>query len=136
MLYRTEHDDWFEGNINAEGESVLLLTMPYDPGWTAYVDEEPVDIEQVDDALMAIRVRKGDHRIFFAFLPVGFNEGLIVTLGALLLFVILMTIQLALRVYKKEWSLPIMGRFRRNNEDVSLTDEENDEDRIDEGESE
>ena len=136
MHYRTEHDDWFEGNINAEGESVLLLTMPYDPGWTAYLDEEPVDIEQVDDALMAIRVPKGDHRIFFAFLPVGFNEGLMVTLGALLLFVILMTIQLALRVYKKEWSLPVMGRFRRNNEDVSLTEEENDENRIDEGESE
>ncbi|MDD4186983.1 MAG: hypothetical protein PHC72_05610, partial [Eubacteriales bacterium] len=62
--------------------------------------------------------------------------GLMVTLGALLLFVILMTIQLALRVYKKEWSLPVMGRFRRNNEDVSLTEEENDENRIDEGESE
>ncbi|HPX93008.1 MAG TPA: YfhO family protein [Bacillota bacterium] len=84
----TMKEDHFFGEITAEEESVLLVTVPWDPGWKAYVDGETVDILTVDRALMAIHLSAGRHRVFFAFLPVGFHEGFYLTLvssGLLLL---------------------------------------------------
>lgn len=97
----TMRDDWFEGTVYADKECVLLVTMPYDPGWTAYLDGELVAIEQVDDALMALRIPVGAHRIFFGFLPTGFNEGLIISVGALVLLLLALLIRFGLRVYQR-----------------------------------
>lgn len=84
-------DDHFAGQIYPKKDGLLVLSIPYDPGWTAYIDGVPTEIETIDGALMAIPVEAGVHDIFFAFLPVGFHTGLYITLasvGTLLLIIL------------------------------------------------
>ena len=95
-------EDHFSGEITTEQGGYLLVTLPFDPGWKAYVDGEQVEIKTLDSALMAIHLEAGSHRIFFAFLPPGFHQGLYVSLSALCVLLIFAGGRLAVRIQRKK----------------------------------
>lgn len=92
------------GSVKAAKDGKLFFSIPYDPGWTISLDGSPVEIEQIDESLMAIAISEGSHEIDLSFKPDGFTTGLLVSLVSLLLFILLTIVRSVL--------LPRIGRRR------------------------
>lgn len=95
------YEDRFFGIIRAEQDGHILLSIPYDPGWSAKIDGEPAEIEVIDGALMALPVKQGEHTLSMNFVPVGFFIGLYISVGALAILIILLITTLVLYYRKK-----------------------------------
>ena len=87
-------DSWtdrsLEGTITAEEDEVLVMSIPYEEGWTMKIDGRERDIDQlVGEIFIATSLDKGKHTVSLRFIPPGFIPGLLLTiLSALLLAVI------------------------------------------------
>lgn len=78
------------GTVTAEKDQVLLTTIPYDKGWTAYVDGKKVPTKPFKDAFVSVPISAGEHTIEFVYLPEGFVLGVIlfiVCIGGFILYV-------------------------------------------------
>lgn len=65
------------GTVTAEKDQVLLTTIPYDKGWTAYVDGEKAPTKPFKDAFVSVPIRAGEHTVEFVYLPEGFILGVV-----------------------------------------------------------
>ena len=61
----------FTAEIDLEAENLVFFSVPYDPGFTAFVDGKSAPVENVDGGLIAIPVGGGSHRIEVRYYPVG-----------------------------------------------------------------
>lgn len=84
--YFKESSDGFEAKINLEKESLVFFSVPYDEGFTAYVNGAQTDIDEVFGGLMAIRVPQGDNEIRFEYETKGFGTGILLTLSGIVIF--------------------------------------------------
>ncbi|MDW8751279.1 YfhO family protein [Streptococcus suis] len=81
-----------EGNtvtidFETENDASLLLTLPYDKGWSATIDGEPVNIQKAQSGFMKVDVKPGQSHVILTFTPQGFYLGLIISFAALGLFI-------------------------------------------------
>lgn len=60
-------------------ENLVFLSVPFDEGWSATVNGEPVQIEKADIGFMAVRVPAGDSEIRFTYRTPGLTAGLAVS---------------------------------------------------------
>ena len=73
-------DNYITGKINVNYEDQLLyFSVPYDKGWTIKVDGEVVEPEKVAEAMMAIPINKGEHKIEMKYISNGLKEGMIIS---------------------------------------------------------
>lgn len=56
-------------------DQTILTTIPYDKGWSTYIDGKKVPTTQFQDGLITIDVPKGEHHIKLSFLPQGLILG-------------------------------------------------------------
>ncbi len=58
-------DDEISGTVTASAERpVLFLSIPYDPGWEAFVDDKPVPVYAiVNDSFLSLELTPGEHSI-------------------------------------------------------------------------
>jgi uncharacterized membrane protein YfhO len=54
-------EDSLKGRISVVGNKILVLTIPYDKGWTAYVDGSKVVTLKVENGLTGIKLSPGKH---------------------------------------------------------------------------
>ncbi|MBQ4270382.1 MAG: YfhO family protein, partial [Clostridiales bacterium] len=66
-----------------EGQ-VILTTIPYEDGWTLYVDGVKTDITPYQDALIAIDPGTGHHDIELVFTAPGLKAGAVVSVLGIL----------------------------------------------------
>ena len=59
----------FTAKADLPGENLVFFSVPYDPGFTAFVDGERVPVEKVDGGLIAIPVPEGEHEIVVKYYP-------------------------------------------------------------------
>ena len=81
-----------EISVSTDGDGYLFLSDADYPGWVATIDGEKMPILRANYAFRAVAVSAGEHIIRFAFKPLSWKIGLIVsalTLLLLFLFVIL-----------------------------------------------
>lgn len=52
-----------KGQVSLEKPGILLLSIPYSKGFTAYVDGEECIIKQADTMYMALELEQGEHQI-------------------------------------------------------------------------
>ncbi|MHC5228989.1 YfhO family protein [Enterococcus sp. LJL99] len=74
------------GKVDLQEDQVLLTSIPYDRGWTAYVDGKKVTMPIFKEAFLTLPLTKGKHEVKFVFLPEGFKMGIMLSLGCLGLF--------------------------------------------------
>lgn len=70
-------------------ERVLFFSVPADDGFTAYVDNQPTKIYNVNLGMSAVVVPAGKHTIRFEYFPPGLKTGLVISTAALLLYILL-----------------------------------------------
>lgn len=63
----------------------MVFTLPYDKGWTAYVNGEKVSISSWQNAFLSIPLEPGSNEIKLTFFPLGLKEGIVVSLIGLIL---------------------------------------------------
>lgn len=79
--------DTVRGSINVDQDAPLLLSIPYDDGWSAYVDDKKVKINKVVSNLMAIDLKKGQHNVVLNYQVPGLKLGWLVSAVAVILFI-------------------------------------------------
>ena len=82
-------DGYVKGHISVQEDGLMFTSIPYDAGWTAYVDGKKTDIQTVAGAFIALDLKAGDHTVEFKYFPVGLKTGLILTFAAWLIFALL-----------------------------------------------
>lgn len=76
LVYEDGHAK-FQTNLK-EGD-MLLTTIPYEKGWTAYIDGKKADIIAYQDALIAIDVGTGDHIVELKYEAPGLKIGAVLS---------------------------------------------------------
>jgi len=77
------------GTVNAGETGVLLLSIPYDEGWAAYVDGQKAEIHNIAGAFCGLSLAAGSHEISMMYKPDGVDIGLLISVASFgLLFLI------------------------------------------------
>ncbi len=89
QLEITEFSDTkIAGNLNADADGVFYLSIPYEKGWSLYVDGKKTETFPVIGAMTGADVTAGEHEILLKYSPDGFKTGLIVSFGSLGLLIL------------------------------------------------
>lgn len=81
-------DSSMEGTIDAGEGGLFYTSIPYEKGWTATVDGEPVNIIPIGNCMLAFELAPGEHTIKLSYIPNGFIPGIIVSGLALAAFIV------------------------------------------------
>ena len=66
----------FISDIDVSKDTLVLYSVPYDKGWKAFNNGREVEIEDVDNGMMAIKINKGMNNVKFTYYPRGLKLGL------------------------------------------------------------
>lgn len=66
----------FISDIDVSKDTLVLYSVPYDKGWKAFNNGREVEIENVDNGMMAIKINKGMNNVKFTYYPKGLKLGL------------------------------------------------------------
>ena len=75
----------FTAETSYDEDRVVFFSVPYESGWSAAVNGEPVQILKGNAGFMAVRVPAGESTISFTYRTPGLAAGSIISLSALLL---------------------------------------------------
>ncbi|MDE6538563.1 MAG: YfhO family protein [Ruminococcus sp.] len=95
-------DKKISGDIDVIQNGVLFLSMPYEKGWTVYVDGEKTETFPVLNSMMGARVSAGHHTITLKYMPEGLVTGVIVSGTAVILFGVVAFFDFRKRKRRKE----------------------------------
>ncbi len=94
-------DTEIKGNINALERGVLYFSIPYEKGWSVYIDGRKADTFKVLDSMLGVEAEAGNHEIVLKYSPDGFTLGLIISGVALLILIIAVISESILKKYVK-----------------------------------
>ena len=77
----------FTARSDFDSDKVVFFSVAADPGFTAYIDNTPTKIYNVNLGMSAIVVPSGNHTIRFEYFPPGLKTGCIVSLLSLLILI-------------------------------------------------
>jgi hypothetical protein len=105
----------FTAQMDSDREQVIFFSVPYESGWSATVNGEPVTIEKVNIGFMAVTVPEGENVIIeFTYHTPGLMTGFFITLVSLAVLVAYLTLMNRVRprpVLTSGPSLLRVGKF-------------------------
>ena len=75
------------GHITVTTPGELVLSIPYEPGWTLLVDGKEAAIDLFEDTMISTYLTEGKHTIALSYYPEGFNAGILITVISLVIFI-------------------------------------------------
>lgn len=79
-------DTKIEGSISVEQDGVFMTSIPYDEGWSMYVDGKRVNTLMLMDGFLGAELTQGDYDIKLVYQCPGLARGLAVSLFGILIF--------------------------------------------------
>ena len=76
------------GNISLDEESLIYTSIPYDDGWTLYIDGKKEETIILADSLLGFKVNEGNHKIVLKYKIPGFILGLLISIISILILII------------------------------------------------
>lgn len=73
------------GNIEIGYDSTLLLSIPYEEGWTIYVDGKKTEYYKLNEIFTAIDLSAGKHAIEMKYIPKAFYLSLFISLLSIIM---------------------------------------------------
>lgn len=96
-------DARIRGTVAVKQDGLLYTSVPYERGWTAYVDGKPVEIAatydpksedvKLTDAVIALPLTAGMHDIELRFTAPGLKTGAMISVGGLLVLALLLLLR-------------------------------------------
>lgn len=85
---RKETSSYLVGDINLEEKEKILFTIPYDEGWSIFVNGDKKEIQKSLDSLMVVELEQGSNILELKFEPKGLKLGIIVSIVSLIFTII------------------------------------------------
>lgn len=89
------------GTVELEENKLLVLSIPYQKGWSVYVDGEQVEAIRTNYMYIGIPLTEGAHTIELDFAIPGVKYALVIMPSAVVLFIVLMSVSVIRRRRKK-----------------------------------
>jgi len=83
-------DTRLRGRINVKRRGILYLSIPYERGWSVYVDGKKTSTVKVFDAMLGAEIAPGEHEVELRYFPDGLDKGLVISGAAALIFILLL----------------------------------------------
>lgn len=77
------------GTIHLPDDGIITFSIPYEPGWKVFIDDEEVDTLALGNAFLSVNASKGSHTISLRFFPTSLILGLSVTAVSWIIFLML-----------------------------------------------
>ena len=90
--FNVVHENDLTGSFTAAEGQRVLFTIPWDEGWTCYIDGKLAPIYKTWNLFMSVEVPAGQHSYEMKFFPAWMNYGLIVSGAAFVGLIILMVV--------------------------------------------
>ncbi|MBO7364636.1 MAG: YfhO family protein, partial [Lachnospiraceae bacterium] len=102
--YQVTHfeDTLIEGYVDVKEAGTFVTTIAAEDGWEVFVDGKPMHFDTWKDAYICFYLEEGHHDITFKFHVVYFKEGLILTVSAGVLMLLIGVISTILRKRKEK----------------------------------
>ena len=78
----------FTATVRRDAPNLVFFSIPYDKGWTAYVNGAEVHIEKVNVGFMAVAVDSGVSEIEFRYETPGLKLGIIITAASAIILIV------------------------------------------------
>lgn len=72
----------------SDGDGFMVISLPYDEGWTIRVDGEEISYYNVNGGFIGFKIEEGNHEIKMHFVPKGLKTGIVVSALGIVLFII------------------------------------------------
>lgn len=80
----TKHSDTaITGSITVKEDSVLYSSIPFDKGWSVYIDGEKAETFEIGNALLCTAIKPGEHTVEYVYKPQGFKLGIIISAASI-----------------------------------------------------
>ena len=76
-------DTKISGTVNAGYNGVLYTSIPYDEGWSIYIDGEKAPLVSINGCQLGCEIAQGEHTVTFKFFPRGLKEGALISAAAI-----------------------------------------------------
>lgn len=96
----------FTAVSSGDKERLVFFSVPYESGWSATVNGEPVQVEQVSVGFMAVKVPAGESTIVFTYETPGLKIGALISLISVLLLALYL---LCARFFRRR-QVPVASR--------------------------
>ncbi len=93
MEYVSYDDTHIEGYITMQEAGQVVLTVPYETGWSVCVNGAKMETGLFGDCFMTVPLEKGQYQITMDYDPTGRSEGVLLSLVSLALFVALVVLE-------------------------------------------
>ena len=80
-------DTEITGTIDAGFNGYLYTSIPYDEGWSIYIDGEKVENVQIGGCQLGAEITEGEHSVRLKYTPKGIKYGILIS-GVAWIFVI------------------------------------------------
>ncbi len=80
----SRHLDTITMNVELNEVKDLIVTYPYDEGWTCTVNGVPTKIEQYESTFLKIALNPGENEIVLSYVPTGLKLGLVLSVFSVL----------------------------------------------------
>jgi uncharacterized membrane protein YfhO len=82
--------NYLRGRLKLDKQKLLFFSIPFDKGWTARIDNKQFSPMMTNIGFIGVMVGPGDHQIELLFTPRFFRLGIIISVVAVIFFVLLM----------------------------------------------
>ena len=89
----TEEINKVSGTVNTEKDQFLVLSIPYQNGWTAYVDGEKVPIQKANYMYMGLDLKAGKHEVELKYEMPGIRISVMITVVFSGIFIVVLLIR-------------------------------------------
>jgi len=90
--FNVVHENDLTGSFTADEGQRILFTIPWDEGWTCFIDGQQVPIDKTWDLFMSVAVPAGQHTYEMKFFPAWMNIGIALSAAAAVGTVVLMLV--------------------------------------------
>lgn len=104
----------FTAKIDSNEANLLFFSVPYDEGWSATVNGQPVEVIKANIGFMAVEIPSGESEIRFDYRTPGLSLGIKISVAALVVLVAYVSITFVLDRKKA----------KVRTDDVQITDEQ------------
>lgn len=73
------------GDVDALNDGVMFFSIPYEKGWTVYVDGVKTESTEILNSMLGVRLKKGHHDIRLVYIPDGLVLGIIISSTAVVI---------------------------------------------------
>lgn len=83
----TYDDSHISGTLHLESDGRLILSVPYEKGWTVRINGQEKAPQTFGECLMAFDLEAGDYEIELSYVPQGKVAGIVISLASILVLV-------------------------------------------------